>query len=448
MKRKNILIISHDKIGDSMAGPGIRYHYMAQELSRHFDVTVGFFDPSYLPNKKFKKNYEVTHIHAPDFFKTFIEFETVIALWLSREMIDFCNEKSIFIVFDVYAPVPVENLALTMFNNKKIKPEDEFSYDQTIEMYKYFFAKGDLFLFSNRRQLDFWTGYVFGSNLVTLNSYEKRPFYERFLYAPMGINTKIKLQHTNKVMRNKLPGITNTDKILLWTGGIWNWFDGKVLIKAMALINKERPDIKLVFFGTKHPNPNVPEMKESKDTKELAKSLGLLGKSVHIQEGWVDYKDRQNYLIEADVAVSTCKLSIESEFSHRTRVLDHILAELPTISTVGDYFTDDVIEQKKIGIAVLPNNENELAKAILKILEQEKYDKFKTNIQEVRHQYDWEETLKYLVEFLLSNPEKLTILPSTKNKNLLPNNKLINKAKRVLPKPLKKLLVKLYKYAR
>ncbi|MBX4191172.1 hypothetical protein KW794_03740 [Candidatus Saccharibacteria bacterium] len=52
--RKKVLIISHDKIGSAMAGPGIRYHYMAEVLADSFDVTVGFFDKNYLPDKDFK----------------------------------------------------------------------------------------------------------------------------------------------------------------------------------------------------------------------------------------------------------------------------------------------------------------------------------------------------------------------------------------------------------
>ena len=46
---KKVLIISHDKVGKLMAGPGIRYHYMAKTLAKNFDVTVGFFGPENVP---------------------------------------------------------------------------------------------------------------------------------------------------------------------------------------------------------------------------------------------------------------------------------------------------------------------------------------------------------------------------------------------------------------
>jgi hypothetical protein len=35
-----ILIVSNDRIGSKMAGPGMRYYNFARELARHSEVTV------------------------------------------------------------------------------------------------------------------------------------------------------------------------------------------------------------------------------------------------------------------------------------------------------------------------------------------------------------------------------------------------------------------------
>ena len=43
-------------------------------------------------------------------------------------------------------------------------------------------------------------------------------------------------------------------------------------------------------------------------------------------EDWVAYDDRQNYLLEADVGVSTHLDHVETEFSFRTRILDYLWA--------------------------------------------------------------------------------------------------------------------------
>lgn len=423
-----------------MAGPGIRYHYMAEILSDDFDVTIGFFDPTYLPENKFSRSYSVQNIPVHEFQKHFIGFDIIITHWLNEGMIAFSNSQDIFLVFDLYVPGPVENLAVSLYGNKQVKREDDFAYNRALGMYKRFLENGDLFLFSNRRQLDYWLGFAFGTSQIQLSTYAKRPLYDRFIYAPMGIDTKTPLAHTKNVMRKVLPGISSDSKVLLWTGGIWGHFDAQTLIHAMKRLNKEYSDIKLVFFGTQHPNPNVPEMKESLDTRSLAKELGLDGKTVFFKDGWVKYPERVNYLLEADAAVSTHKASVETEFAHRTRILDHLLAGLPTVATTGDYFSDEVIGPKNLGIVVPPNDEEALAVAILKVFEPKKRSEIKKNVLAARSEFDWQVTMRPLIDNLNHQPNKLTRLKTAPN--LTVNSKPVRLAKKVLPVPVKKALIR------
>jgi glycosyltransferase involved in cell wall biosynthesis len=439
--KKKILIISHDKIGGSMAGPGIRYHYMAEILSGKFDVTVGFYDKTYLPEKEFKHSYKAIHVDAYYFEAGFQGIDIVISHWLTSPMVRYCNLKNIFIVFDFYAPSLIENLANNMYSGKDTKPEDDAGFDHSLEMFHIFLEYGDLFLLSNHRQLDFWTGYAFGARTIHLSNYKDREVYNRFIYAPMGIDTSQDIKQTKKVIRGVIPGISDKDKILLWTGGIWGHFDGQVLIRSMKRLEKSRPDIKLVFFGTQHPNPSVPEMKESLDTRELAKKLSLDNKSVFFLDGWVKYSERINYLLEADAAVNTHKDSIEAEFSHRTRVLDHLLVGLPTLSTSGDYMSDSVIGPSELGIVVPPNDELLLEKAIIDILDPRINARVRKNILNERKRFDWEETLGEFKSILSSNPKKLTVL---KNAHVLKQpNFMLRFARKVVPVPIKKLIVRL-----
>jgi glycosyltransferase involved in cell wall biosynthesis len=445
---KKILIISHDKIGSNMAGPGIRYHHMAEVLSKSFDVTVGFFDPTYLPDATFTRSYSVLHVDNKKFHQGFKNTNAVIAMWLSEEMMIYCKDNNIFITFDVYAPVPVEGLALFMLGSEKVTANTDYYYRQSYNLYEKFFQYGDLFLFSNKRQLDFWVGYVFGSGIISVSNYLKRDLFRRFVIAPMGIDTTQELTHTENVMRGKIKGINENDQILLWTGGIWNWFDAQTLIKSMENISKERPDIKLVFFGTKHPNPDVPAMQEASAALSLARELKLLNKNVFIHEGWVPYEERINYLLEANVAINTTKDTIESEFAHRTRVLDHILANLPTVATSGDYLSDEVITNKNIGIVVPPGNVGELSKAIIDSVEPNKNKQIRKNITKVRHEYDWNETLAPLYQALLEDTEKLPFVVVKKPREMPKNALSYKTAKKFLPRPVKTFIVKVLRYGR
>lgn len=446
--KKKVLIISHDKIGENMAGPGIRYHHMAEFLSKEFDVTIGFFDPTYLPNKSFKRSYSTQHVDVNGFRKHFLDKAVIIAMWLSQEMMDYCHQNNIYMVFDAYAPVPVENLALYLYSGDPVTTHTDYSYRQSYNSYEKFFQYGDLFLFSNRRQIDFWMGYVFGTSAISVSNYQKRPLFDRFIQAPMGIDSKANLRHTKSVIKGTIPGIKRTDKVILWTGGIWNWFDAQTLIRSMKLIENKHPEIKLVFFGVKHPNPDVPAMQEASKTIDLSKELNLLNKTVFIHEDWVPYDERINYLLEADAAVNTTKDTIESEMSHRTRVLDHFLANLPTLATAGDYLSDEVINKYDLGIVVSPENEAELAQAIIDIVEEKNNSKFRKNVQAIRQEYDWHNTLSSLNDNLRNDLSKLPFVEVKKPLDPMKNRLHYRIAKKVLPLPVKKAIIRAIKYGR
>ena len=80
-------------------------------------------------------------------------------------------------------------------------------------------------------------------------------------------------------------------------------------------------------------------------------------------EGWVEYEDRQNYLLEADVGVSTHFDHVETEFSFRTRILDYLWAGLPVVATGGDSFAD-LIEDRGLGVTVPPEDVDALEAAL------------------------------------------------------------------------------------
>lgn len=74
---------------------------------------------------------------------------------------------------------------------------------------------------------------------------------------------------------------------------------------------------------------------------------------------WVDYEDRQNFLLESHMGVSCHFNHLETRFSFRTRILDCLWARLPVISTKGDYFAEE-IQKNNLGITVGYENPQEL----------------------------------------------------------------------------------------
>ena len=75
-----------------------------------------------------------------------------------------------------------------------------------------------------------------------------------------------------------MPGIRQTDDVLVWAGGIYDWFDPLTLIRAVHGLAKRRPSVRLYFMGLHHPNPDVPPMQMAIDARALAEELGLAGR--------------------------------------------------------------------------------------------------------------------------------------------------------------------------
>ncbi len=438
---KNILIISHDKVGTQMAGPGIRYHYMSEVLSEHFNVTLGFFGPENVPDDAFRHSYDVQHIDVHHFEEAFSKADAVIALWLSDAQIDYCNSHQKLVIFDIYAPVPVENLAVDVFSGKQVGDANDFRAMSEINDYRKFLENGDAFLYSNRRQLDYWLGFAFGAGQVSPTTFVQRNVFEQFIPAAMGVDTTTSLKPGKPLYKGVLKGVAKDDIVMIWNGGIYDWYDGVTLVEAMQLVWKKNPRIKLIFPGTAHPTAGMRKWHETTATIERAQELKLIGKNIFFFESWIPYHERINFLTEADIGIYTHKMSIETEFSHRTRVLDHILAALPTIATRGDYFAD-LTEQHGLGTTVPPYNPKALADAIVEQSKPANLAQARKHMQALRPQYDWHATLAPLVEYLKSEPHKQPRVSPLHAKSTPLRSKRFGTVKRFTPKIVKKIILK------
>jgi hypothetical protein len=166
---------------------------------------------------------------------------------------------------------------------------------------------------------------------------------------------------------------------------------------------RERHDnVRLFFLGMSHPNPDVPAMQMAFEAQQLSERLGLTGKYVFFNEAWVAYDDRQNYLLDADLGVSTHFEHVETTFSFRTRMLDYLWAGLPIVATGGDAF-GELIESVHLGLTV-PEQD---VQALVTALERGLYDddfiaECRQNVATLRTTFTWEKTLAPLMEFCRS----------------------------------------------
>jgi hypothetical protein len=164
----------------------------------------------------------------------------------------------------------------------------------------------------------------------------------------------------------------------------------------MERVATQRGDIKLVFLGIRHPNPDVGGDEMANRAVALSQELGLHETCVFFRE-WTPYRERQAYLLEADVGISLHFAHVETHFSFRTRLLDHIWAELPTIVTRGDVLSD-LVEQHELGWVVDYESVDEVAAAILESAGRSR-DEFRKRFAEVVPQLAWDAVMQPLLTF-------------------------------------------------
>lgn len=437
---QKILVVSHDKVGQKMAGPGMRYHQIATELSKDNYVTLATFNPAHLENVG-NVTYQYKDIKVYDFQNDFLAVDTIIAMWLSEEMIQFAKKHNIRLVFDLYTPVPVEDLVAKVFA-KKISADEAYNYAVSLEHYKTILQNGDFFLCSNEIQKDFWVGFAFSSGAVSPNNYGEFPLFDRIQTLPMGINLdELKQSHDTSLLTKRIPEIKDKDFVIVWTGGIWDWFDAVTPIKAVKRLHDSGfTHIKLVFMGTRHPNTDVPDMDETSLAYKTAKQLGIYNKGVFFLEGWLEYDKRLSYLLRANIALYAHKPSIEARYSHRTRVLDHILSCLPTIATKGDYLAD-IIQENGYGTAIPPNDIDAMVEAITSLATNHtKLDRMKDLIRSDQYKYTWSKQMENLKKYLSNNSSvrKSYSLPDTRTLNK--TGKQVARIKKMVPSNVKRFI--------
>lgn len=401
-----ILLISNDNVGVKMAGPGIRYWEMAKSLSNtgRFDVYLA------CPNK-----CDISYKGITTISYTISEFSGLadiirkinivvvqgFVLDTMRALRPLIETK--YIIVDIYDPFMIENIEVF---KEKARGFRNARHNEAWTALNYQLKLGDFFICANEKQKDYWIGMLSAFNRVTPKLYDVDKSGDKLVsIVPFGVADKEPV-HSKNVLKGVWPGIEPNDKVIIWGGGVWNWFDPLTLIKAIKKISEQRSDIKLFFMGVKHPNPSVPQMKMLTNAVELAKQLDVYDKYVFFNFGWVDYGDRQNYLMEADIGVSCHFKTMETRFSFRTRILDYLWVGLPIVCTEGDYFSE-LVEHRHLGKTVPYQDVDALADALLNVLDdKENYALCKKNVRTVAESYKWSKIMQPIIDYC-DNPIRL-----------------------------------------
>jgi len=195
-----------------------------------------------------------------------------------------------------------------------------------------------------------------------------------------------------------LPGVADSAKVLVWGGGLHDWLDAEAIVQAMTLVHSERQDI-VVLFAAAQSHPDRGRSNEAARVAQLAQNLGLLGRTVFLNDGWVPYVKRAQYLTGAMAGIVTHRKHLETEFSFRTRVVDYLWAGLPVITTEGDHFAHEVATHN-IGVVARADDPTHLAAQILNLaVAHEAPEIFEKTISLYRRHFTWAIVTKPLLQF-------------------------------------------------
>jgi glycosyltransferase involved in cell wall biosynthesis len=237
------------------------------------------------------------------------------------------RETSNPVVVDIYDPYHLENLEMGGHG----LAEQDRAVTRLAGVINTSLRRGDFFTCASERQRDFWLGSLAAVGRVNPFNYAEDPLLGKLVaVVPFGLPSEPPRQRRHG-LRGAVAGIGPDDKVVLWGGGIYHWLDPISLLKAVGRLSQRVPELRLVFVGMRHPNPDVPEMRVATELQELSSELGLTGKHVFFNAGWVPYEERADFLLDADLAVSTHQDHVETRYSFRSRVLDYLWAGLPMV---------------------------------------------------------------------------------------------------------------------
>lgn len=386
-----IAVVTGDVLGERMAGPAIRALNIAAQLSRVHDVTLVSTAPGSEPRQEVR-----CVITDQSGLRAALETAEVVVLqgfvahqapWLLR------TDK--ILVADLYDPLHLEQLERA--RQLPVRRRQE-SVDLTVRVLNEQMLRADFMVCASDAQRLMWLGHLSAIGRANVETHGADPTLRSLIdVVPFGLSPTVPAP-TSRPFRDGL-GLGDDARIIVWAGGVYDWLDPLIAIRAVDRLRHSHPDVRLVFQGMQHPNPDVPAMDMPQRCTALSDELGLTDAHVFFTTGWVPYDERHNHLLDADLGISTHTDHLEAELAFRARILDYLWAGLPVVATQGDTLAAK-IDAEGLGAVVPPGDVDALAAA----LERQLYDTdastaSRANVSATREQLSWELAVQPLLAF-------------------------------------------------
>lgn len=393
-RRPRVVLVAADVVGRTMAGPGLRIVSIAEQLAAVADVTLAVGIEGSDTGALAERGFAVIEYRDRDALVALVEGTDIVFCQLIDEYV---VRKGLVagcrFIFDLYNALPAEAIGAERIGGFDTQPQMNDVFTNVLGFFRFCMRAGSYFVTSNERQRDFWIGYMLASEGLLPSELNGRHAGEVIGLVPFGMEDSEPMARRHGIRGNF--GIDDEALVLLWAGGIWDWFDAETPIRAIADLCESGIEAHLVFYGTTHPNGLVGRPTAVQRARDLAVELGVLDDRVHFVEGWVPASERAEYLLDADIAISGHKESFETRYAFRTRILDHFWATLPSIVSEGDWFAE-YIAQQELG-AVTPYGDVAATRAaIVELADAARRERISANVSSIRDDWRWVTTTRQL----------------------------------------------------
>jgi glycosyltransferase involved in cell wall biosynthesis len=359
-----VLFVSHDPVGEEMAGLGIRTFELARVVARHADVTVAHGGRDSGPFGGLETLIPFKP-HDPAPLRSLIASADVVVAHPVWPVLSRCLRRSpARVVHDLYNPETLETLELFA---RRPPLARRLMGHATLDRLHDALRTGHHFMCASERQRDLWLGAMLALRLIEPEAYDADPGLRSVIdTVPFGLPSEPPAPAPGVAgPRDRIPALDGDSELVLWNGGIWDWLDGETAVRAAALLAERRPRLRLVFMGG---SPHPASRAATERVRAVAAELGVLDRVVAFHSGWVPYAERSAWLAEADCAISTHRDHLETRFAFRTRILDCLWAGVPVVCTGGDDLADRV-SRERLGATTPAGDPAAVAAALDEVLE-------------------------------------------------------------------------------
>lgn len=338
---RHVLVITRDRVGPQMAGPAIRAVELARALAAENRVRLAApFGESVDPEIPFF----IYDRRDPASLRGALEgVDVVFSDPLSPAAARAIPGGGRRWIVDLYNPEPFEGLESHRNSGSSLA---RAALD-TLRLDRLLFAAraGSAFVCANDRQRDMWLGFLAAARRVGSGRYDADPEGRDLVeIVRFGIPSEPPLGGS-PLLRGPL--FPEDSKILLWSGGLWDWLDPLTVLEALALLRRTDPRWVCAFIGTVRPHGGQ-HFTMVQRSRDLAERLGLSAAGAVGFIDWLPYKERGTPLLEADAAVCAHFKTMETRFAVRTRLFDAVWAGLPILTVEGDEW-EELTTDRRLG---------------------------------------------------------------------------------------------------